>query len=658
DVLNARLKLYLPDTTVYLFYIINLVIVLASITLLFAIIFRTLPDGVIKWKDAFIAKAEKEKFPIHRPYKNLSEAQKKLLWEGNSKIKGIKACFRFMDEQSYKIQYRVLSARYKGKTECPECHGARLRGDAEYVKINGKSIHDLVRMSIENLLTFFETIQLNVYEKEISERILKEIVYRLQVLIHVGLPYLSLQRHAASLSGGEAQRIHLATSLGSALVGSMYILDEPSIGLHPRDTQKLLSVIKDLRDLGNSVIVVEHDEETILAADHIIDIGPLAGQEGGEVVFEGSPKELIERGKSLTADYLCGRKQIEIPKQRRKWKDFIELQGANQNNLKNISVKIPLQVLTVVSGVSGSGKTTLIRQTLYPALKKIYEGYGGEIGKYDCLLGDTKKIQQVELVDQNPIGRSTRSNPATYIKAFDDIRSLFADQKLAKTRGYKPGFFSFNVEGGRCDLCEGEGTIKVEMQFMADVYLECEQCKGKRFKEEVLEILYKGKNIADVLDMTVEEALAFFEEDSQNTDAKHIVEKLKTLDEVGLGYLHLGQSSNSLSGGEAQRVKLAYFLGKGVCDRPALFIFDEPTTGLHFHDINKLKKAFDALLAKGHTLVVIEHHLDIIKLADWLIDMGPEGGDKGGTILFEGVPEDLVKNKKSYTAKYLKEKLK
>lgn len=615
-------------------------------------------EKMSEWKHAFIAHAEKEKFPIHKPYKDLSAEQKKLLWDGTKKVEGIYACFRFMDEQSYKIQYRVLSARYKGKTHCPECNGTRLRGDAAYVKVDGKSIHDLVQMPIEKLLVFFENIQLNEYEKGVSERILTEIIHRLRVLVHVGLPYISLQRHSASLSGGEAQRIHLATSLGSALVGSMYILDEPSIGLHSRDTEKLLKVIKDLRDLGNSVIVVEHDEETILAADQIIDIGPLAGQHGGELVFQGSPKELIDGGKSLTADYLCGRRKIELPKQRRKWKNYIELQGASQHNLQNVSVKIPLQVLTVVSGVSGSGKTTLIRQTLYPALKKMYEGYGGDIGKYERLTGDTKKIQQVELVDQNPIGRSSRSNPATYIKAFDDIRALFASLKLAKLRGYKPGFFSFNVEGGRCDACEGEGTIKVEMQFMADVYLECEQCKGRRFKDEVLDIQYNGKSISDVLDLTVEEAISFFSEDTQSSDAKHIVEKLKTLEEVGLGYLHLGQSSNSLSGGEAQRVKLAYFLSKGASEKPTLFIFDEPTTGLHFHDINKLKKAFDALIAKGHTLLVIEHHLDIIKLADWLIDMGPEGGEKGGMILFEGVPEDLIKNKKSYTAKYLKEKLK
>ncbi|MEG1498902.1 MAG: excinuclease ABC subunit UvrA [Bacteroidales bacterium] len=614
-------------------------------------------EKMCEWKKDFIRYAEKENFPIHRPYKDLTQEQKKLLWNGGKQAKGIYDCFKFMEEQSYKIQYRVLSSRYKGKTVCDQCHGTRLRPDANYVKINGKGLSDLVLLPISELVGFFENLKLNAHEKAVASRMLVEIKHRLGFLMNVGLPYLTLNRASNTLSGGEAQRIQLANSLGSALVGSLYILDEPSIGLHSKDTEHLIEVIKQLRDLGNTVIVVEHDEAIMLAADHIVDIGPFAGQNGGEVVFEGSPEELLKNGKSLTAKYLREELQISIPTSRRAWKDYIQISGVNQNNLKNVTVKFPLRVLTVVTGVSGSGKTSLVRHTLYPALQKVLGSYGGELGRFDKIEGNWRQIKAVELVDQNPIGRSSRSNPATYIKAFDDIRQLLANQVLAKKRSYTPGYFSFNVEGGRCEACQGEGTIKVEMQFMADLFLECDQCHGKRFKEEVLEITYRGKNVADILEMTVEEAIAFFSEDRSNTCVINILEKIQTLQDVGLGYLHLGQSSNSLSGGEAQRIKLAYFLGKGVSETSTLFIFDEPTTGLHFHDINKLYQSLEALIRKGHTIVVIEHHLDVIKLADWIIDVGPEGGEGGGRILFEGVPEDLVKVEESQTGRFLKTKL-
>lgn len=609
-------------------------------------------EKMTKWKQNFIANVENTHFPIHKPYKDLTEEQKKILWNGNGTCQGILDWYKFVREQSYKIHYGALAARYKGRTICPECKGSRLRSDAFYVKINGKSILDLVNMPIEDLVVFFKNIQLSEHERQISHRLLLEINQRLAFLLEVGLPYLTLSRKSTTLSGGESQRIHLATSLGSALVGSMYILDEPSIGLHPKDGNRLIEVVKRLRDLGNTVIVVEHDEDMMLQSDQIIDIGPMAGEKGGEVVFQGSPKELLNFEHSITADYLKGVKKIEVPKKRRKWKEFIALKGVNQHNLKNVDVVFPLNVLTVVTGVSGSGKTSLVKQTLYPALQKQIDGYGGEMGKFDCLEGDWKLVEQVEMIDQNPIGRSSRSNPATYTKAFDDIRTLFASQKLAKVRKYTPGTFSFNIEGGRCEECEGDGVIKVEMQFMADLFLVCENCHGKRYKDEILEVTYKDKNIADVLDTTIDDAIEFFEEE------KTIVDKLKPLQSVGLGYLRLGQASNSLSGGEIQRVKLAYFLGKGHSDKRILFIFDEPTTGLHFHDIHYLQLAFDALIEKGHTIIVVEHHLDIIKLADWIIDVGPDGGHRGGEVLFEGTPENLVKVKKSYTGTYLKSKLK
>jgi len=635
-------------------------------------------------KQHLIANAERLKFPIHKPYNQLTAQQRKLLWDGNSYFEGINDLFKWIETQTHKIQYRVMLARYRGKTPCPDCEGTRLRKDAGYVKVGGKNIQDLVLMPIDELQAFFSKIKLPKDEAVIAKRILQEINSRLQFLMDVGLNYLTLNRLSNSLSGGEAQRINLATSLGSALVGSMYILDEPSIGLHSRDTERLIHVLKQLRDLGNSVIVVEHDEDIITSADEIIDIGPLAGVHGGEVVFQGTVGDTVganlrvrptnDRQKrkqgehvgsplqSLTCEYLQGVRKIPVPTFRRKWTDYIELKGACEHNLQNLTVKFPLGILTLVTGVSGSGKTTLVKQTLYPALKKIFGGYGDAHGKYEKILGDYQRIADVELVDQNPIGRSSRSNPATYVKAFDDIRTLFANQPLAKSRNYKPGFFSFNVAGGRCETCQGEGQIKVEMQFMADVYLVCEECHGTRFKEEVLEVKYREKNISEILDMTVDEALKFFEKTDgkgvlQYAPTGNIVAKLQPLQDVGLGYLKLGQSSNSLSGGEAQRVKLAYFLTKGVTDKPTLFIFDEPTTGLHFHDIHKLKESFDALIDKGHTVIVIEHHMDLIKCADHVIDMGPEGGIHGGQIVFEGTPEKLVKCKTSITGRFLKEKL-
>ena len=609
------------------------------------------------WKDAFMRNAAAYDFPIHRPYKDLDKAQKQLLWKGARGVKGISDWFKFMDSQAYKVQYRVLSSRYRGRTRCPECEGSRLRPDAAYVKVGGKSIQELVELPIGELYDFFENLSLNSHEKAIAKRMLTEIRQRLSYLLQVGVPYLSLNRASGTLSGGEAQRIHLANALGSSLIGSMYILDEPSIGLHPRDTGRLIEVVQQLRDLGNTVIVVEHDEEMMRAADLIVDVGPLSGREGGEIVFEGTPQAMIKTGQSLTARYLRNELQIPVPFSRRPWKQYIEVVGAKENNLQNLSVKIPLQVLTVVSGVSGSGKSTLVKQTLYPALNRQLNGAGDAVGKFDALRGSVGALSSVELVDQEPIGRSTRSNPVTYIKAFDDLRNLFAALPLAKERHYAPGYFSFNTEGGRCETCQGEGKVKVEMQFMADIYLTCDTCQGKRYKQEVLEVRYRGKNITDLLDMTVDEAVAFLEEDPDNRQAASALEKIKTLQSVGLGYLQLGQSSSDLSGGEAQRIKLAYFLRKGASEKPTLFIFDEPTTGLHFHDIDRLRTSFEALLRAGHTIVVVEHHPDVIKIADWVIDMGPEGGKGGGRIVFEGVPEDLVKCQASRTAPYIKEKL-
>lgn len=617
-------------------------------------------EKMSEWKKEFIRYAEKEKFPVHRPYKELSQKEKDILWHGGKYAKGIDDCFKFIEKNSYKIQYRVMASRYRGKTLCPDCHGSRLRKDADYVKINGKSISDLVRMQVDELSAFFENIQLTAYERAIASRMLTEIRNRLQYLKDVGLSYLSLNRASASLSGGESQRIYLANSLGSALVGSLYILDEPSIGLHSRDTEHLIKVVKQLRDLGNTVIVVEHDESMMMAADYIVDVGPYAGRYGGEIVFAGTPKELMEKGTSLTAQYLRGEMSIPVPSSRRAWTRYIRICGVTRNNLQDVTVRIPLNVMTVVTGVSGSGKTSLIRQTLYPALQKALGTYqGGETLKYRKLEGDISQIQAVELVDQNPIGRSSRSNPVTYVKAYDDIRELYASQPLAKKRLYTPGFFSFNVEGGRCESCQGEGTKKVEMQFMADLYIECEECHGKRFKEEVLDVKYNGKDISEVLEMSVDEALEFFPADAEEAVLKRLRNKLQVLQDVGLGYLHLGQSSSSLSGGEAQRVKLAYFLSRGNAEDRGhtLFIFDEPTTGLHFHDIHKLQLAFDALIERGHSVLVIEHQLDVIKMADWIIDVGPEGGEAGGRIVYEGVPEGLVKVKESYTGRYLKEKL-
>jgi excinuclease ABC subunit A len=611
-----------------------------------------------EWKDELIRAAYKFDFPIHKPIYELSQEQQKLLWTGNEYFKGISDFFRYVEEQTYKIQYRVMLSRYRGKTVCPECRGTRLRKDASYVKVAGKSVNDLVIIPISELIEFFNGIQLNDYERKVTDRLLVEIKNRLSYLDNVGLGYLTLNRLSNSLSGGESQRINLATSLGSSLVGSLYILDEPSIGLHPRDTKKLITVLKQLRDAGNTVIVVEHEEEIIKEADEIIDIGPLAGAHGGELVFQGKYDELIRSEKSLTAKYLTRRLTISVPSQRRKWKEYIELTGARENNLKNITIRFPLNVLTAVTGVSGSGKTSLVKNILFASLRKLQGGYGERTGQFDKLSGDYMRISNVEMVDQNPIGRSSRSNPATYVKAYDEIRNLFASQPLSKLRGYKPGFFSFNIEGGRCEECEGEGVVKIEMQFMADIFLTCEHCGGKRYKEEVLDIKFKDKDINDILNLTIDQAIDFFgNEKNESPYSKKITEKLKPLQDVGLGYLGLGQPSSTLSGGEAQRVKLAYFLSKGVSEAPALLIFDEPTTGLHFHDISKLLLALNALIEKGHSIIVIEHNMEVIKCADWIIDLGPEGGDKGGYIVFEGLPEDIVNIKNSYTAKYLKSKI-
>ncbi len=608
------------------------------------------------WKEQLIKNAYKFDFPIHKPYYQLSEEQRELLWSGNQYFGGLNDFFKSLEEQAYKIQYRVMLSRYRGKTGCPECKGTRLRKDANYVKVAGKSISDIVQMQLNKSYDFFKNISLNEQDEKIARRLLLEITTRLQFLNDVGLGYLTLNRPSATLSGGESQRINLATSLGSSLVGSMYILDEPSIGLHPRDTQRLIKVLKRLRDIGNTVIVVEHEEDIIKAADQIIDIGPDSGEHGGELVFQGVFDELKDNNVSYTALYMTGRKHIEIPARRRHWNNYIEIKGAFEHNLKNLHVKIPLNVLTVVTGVSGSGKSTLVRDILFSSLKKRLNGEAASERKFTLLEGEVNRIARVEYIDQNPIGRSSRSNPATYLKAYDEIRQLFASQPLAKLRAYKPGYFSFNIPGGRCEQCEGEGVIKVEMQFMADIYLKCDTCNGQRFKEEVLEIKYRDKSIADILNLTVDDAIDFFGSAKGSTERK-IAEKIKPLQETGLGYLRLGQSSNTLSGGEAQRIKLAFFLSKGAGSSPTLFIFDEPTTGLHIHDISKLLRAFSALIENGHSIIVIEHNAEIIKSADWVIDLGPEGGDRGGEIIFEGTPEEIVNCEKSYTGKFLKEKL-
>ena len=605
-----------------------------------------------EWADHLIKNALAFDFPIHRPIAQLTEEQRKLLWTGNSHFKGLNEFFAYLEEQTYKIQYRVMLSRYRGKTNCPDCKGTRLRPDAAYVKIAEKSITDLVLLPLDKALDFFRGLKLSGNDEKIAKRLLLEITNRLQFLTDVGLGYLTLNRLSNTLSGGESQRINLATSLGSSLVGSIYVLDEPSIGLHPRDTHRLIGVLQSLRNVGNTVLVVEHEEEIMKAADYLIDIGPFAGINGGELVFSGTYDEILKDEHSLTGKYLSGKEAIEVPKIRRKWSDYIEVKGARENNLKNIDVKFPLHTLTVVSGVSGSGKTSLVKRILLPALQKAIGNYNGEqTGVYDSLEGDVSQIHQVEMVDQNPIGRSSRSNPVTYVKAWDEIRSLLASQPAAKAAGLKPSVFSFNVEGGRCDLCQGEGEVKVEMQFMADLFLPCEACDGKRFKQHVLDISYRDKNVSEILGMDVDEALAFF------ADEPKIVARLQPLVDVGLGYVHLGQSSNTLSGGEAQRIKLASFLVKGNQSKQTLFIFDEPTTGLHFHDIKKLLKSFEALINQGNSILVIEHNVEVIKSADWVIDIGPEGGEAGGNVVFEGLPEDLVKQADSYTGQFLKGRL-
>ena len=605
------------------------------------------------FRDQLVNNAYKFDFPIHKPFFELSEEQKELIWTGNSYFEGLNAFFKELEVKNYKIQNRVMLSRYRGKTKCPSCKGKRLRIEASYVKINSKTVSDLVDLPIKHLVTFFKNIDLDVYETQIAKRLLLEINNRLSFLTEVGLDYLTLNRNSATLSGGESQRINLATSLGSSLVGSMYILDEPSIGLHPKDTERLIKVLLSLRDLGNTVIVVEHDEDIMKAADMIIDIGPEAGTFGGELVAQGTFDEIL-KSTSLTAKYLNGELEIKTPRIRRKWSNYIEILGARENNLQNIDVKFPLDVLTVITGVSGSGKSTLVKKILFPAIQKQLDGAATEkAGQFTEMRGYYHKIQHIEYVDQNPIGRSSRSNPVTYIKAYDEIRELFAKEKLSKIRGYQAKHFSFNVDGGRCETCKGEGTINVEMVFMADVQLPCETCNGKRFKKEVLEVTFAGKNIHDILTMTIDDSIAFFNENKQTK----ITQKLQPLQDVGLGYVQLGQSSSTLSGGEAQRIKLASFLVKGATKEKALFVFDEPTTGLHFHDIKKLLASFDALIDKGHSILVIEHNLDLIKCADWIIDLGPEGGENGGQLLAEGTPEEILKNKKSVTAKYLKEKL-
>ncbi len=608
-----------------------------------------------EWKNQLIYSAEEFGFPIHKPFYELTAEQRDLLWKGNRYFKGLNRFFKYLEKKSYKIQYRVMLSRYRGKTTCPECKGTRLKKEAGYVKVAGKSLQELVLMPVSGLKDFFSTLSLSAHDQEIARRILIEIHNRLGFLCDVGLGYLTLNRLSSSLSGGESQRINLATSLGSSLVGSLYILDEPSIGLHSRDTQRLIKVLHRLKKIGNTVFVVEHDEEIIRAADQIIDIGPFAGRLGGEVVFQGSHEKLQEKPESLTTKYLTGKEKIEVPGHRRKWSNFIEIIGARENNLKNLRVKFPLNTLTVVTGVSGSGKSSLVSKILFPALTKMLGGYGERTGLHDAVTGDFKMLSSIEFIDQNPIGKSSRSNPVTYLKAYDEIRKLFSQQQAAKIQGLKPSHFSFNVDGGRCEECQGEGTIKVEMQFLADVYLVCESCGGKRFKENILEVKYQDKNIDDILNLTVNEAVELFTAGKSSTEKK-IAKRLRPLQDVGLGYIKLGQASSTLSGGESQRVKLASFLSHEK-DSPTLFIFDEPTTGLHFHDIRKLLDSFNALISRGHSIIIIEHNLEIIKSADWIIDMGPEGGDEGGELIFEGTPEELVKTGSSYTGAALKEKL-
>jgi excinuclease ABC subunit A len=613
-------------------------------------------EKMSKWKEQLLLTASNFDFPIHRPFYQLSEKERQLLWTGNKWFKGLHDFFAHLEEKSYKIQYRVMLARYRGKTICPECLGSRLRKEARWVQIGEKSITDLVKLPVSELIDFFNQLRLDAHREHIAGRLLTEIRNRLTYLSEVGLGYLTLNRTSNTLSGGESQRINLAGSLGSSLVGSLYILDEPSIGLHPRDTGRLIKVLRRLRDLGNTVLVVEHDEEIIRSADYIIDIGPGAGRFGGEVIFTGTHNELSKQTEGLTARYLSGLEKINVPETRRKWNNFIELKGAGENNLKGITARFPLEIMTVVTGVSGSGKSTLVNKTLFSALNKRINGAGERTGRYGTLTGDLHRISQVELIDQNPIGKSSRSNPVTYIKAWDEVRKLMADLPLSEMNGYKASHFSFNVDGGRCEECQGEGVIKVEMQFMADVYLTCEHCHGTRFREEILDVRYAGKNVYDLLEMSVNDSLEFFLAQKENT-ARKIAQKLQPLADVGLGYVKLGQSSSTLSGGESQRIKLASFLTRGHDAGHTLFIFDEPTTGLHFDDIKTLLKAFDALLDRGHTLIIIEHNPEVIKNADWIIDLGPEGGSDGGNVVFAGTPEDLVLCKESHTAQYLTDKL-
>ena len=608
-------------------------------------------EKMSEWKHFFVQHAHKINFPVHTPYFELTAKEKDLLWNSEN---GIYAFFEYLESKKFKIQNRVMIARYTGKTKCPVCQGTRLKKEATYVKINNHSITELVDMPISELKVYFDNLQLSEHDKTIAARVLPDIHNRIDFLLDVGLGYLTLNRLSSSLSGGESQRINLATSLGSALVGSLYILDEPSIGLHSRDTDRLIQVLHRLRDIGNTVVVVEHDEDIIKAADEIIDVGPLAGRLGGEIVYQGTLKNL-KKADTLTADYIYGKKSIPVPAKRRKSNRYILLSGATENNLKNIDVKIPLGIMTAVTGVSGSGKSTLIKTILVPALKKYYGDYSDCTGSFNRLSGDVDSIHGVEFIDQNPIGKSSRSNPVTYLKAWDDIRKIFADEKLSKLNGFKPAHFSFNVPGGRCEECQGEGIIKVEMQFMADVYLECEHCKGKRFKDEVLEVKYKGLNIYDILEMTVNQAVEFFSSGTSHSE-RSIISKLQKLIDVGLGYIKLGQASSTLSGGESQRVKLAYHLSQENAE-PTLFVFDEPTTGLHFHDIHKLMDSLNALIERGHTVLIIEHNMDVIKCADNIIDLGPEGGNEGGYLVFEGTPEELITCETSYTGKYLAEKL-
>ena len=605
-----------------------------------------------EWRDMVIRGAEKAGFPIFTPYYQLTDEQRRMLWEGTPYFEGINAFFRMLQENQYKIQYRVMLARYRGKTICPRCHGSRLKPEAGYVRVGGRNISELVDLPITELKAFFDHLKLTEHETQVASRILTEINSRIRFLVDVGLGYLTLNRLSNSLSGGESQRINLATSLGSSLVGSLYILDEPSIGLHSRDTDKLIRVLRQLQQLGNTVVVVEHDEEIIRTADYIIDIGPKAGRLGGEVVYQGDMKDLQKHSNSYTVRYLLGEETIPVPTQHRPWNNYIEIKGARENNLKGIDVRFPLNVMTVVTGVSGSGKSTLVRDIFYRALKRELDECSDRPGEFVSIEGDLRNLRNVEFVDQNPIGKSSRSNPVTYLKAYDEIRKLYADQPLAKQMGYTAGYFSFNSEGGRCEECKGEGTITVEMQFMADLVLECESCHGKRFKPDTLEVRFHDANIYDVLEMTVDQAIEFFSQYGQ----KKIVKKLIPLQDVGLGYIKLGQSSSTLSGGENQRVKLAYYLSLEKAD-PTLFIFDEPTTGLHFHDIRKLLEAFDALIRRGHSIVIIEHNLDVIKCADYVIDLGPEGGDRGGNLVVAGTPEEVAACAASYTGQFLKEKL-